>query len=191
MTLIKDIKQLAKDAWWFFVLSGFASIIFGLITIFWPSLTLLTFVYLFGLMIVVVSTIGLSVALSSIGENPVWWLPFTLSVLGVIFGAFLLLNPIALVKIFAFVVAFIVLVKSLIELVFASYARDTEDKITWAAVGVLGLIVGVLVLFNPFGSSLAFIWVFGFYVAISGVITEVYAFRARRRVDKVVKAMKK
>ena len=63
-------KKLTKEIWWIILLTGIAGIVFGLIALFWPQLTLVTLVYLVAIFTIVGGAVALFEALISIKKIP-------------------------------------------------------------------------------------------------------------------------
>lgn len=185
------LKNLTKEIWWLVLLTGIAGILFGLITIIWPGLTLEIFLYVVAFFVILVGAISVVRAFANIKVDPLWWLTLLFGVLGIAIGIYLLCNPAVAFTIFVILLAVYVFAQSLLDLVIASYAGKNDSKWLWILTGVLGIIFGIVVLFFPESASVAFILVLGIYALIHGAIAIAFAISSHGTVKKLTKKTKK
>ncbi|MDR3298310.1 MAG: DUF308 domain-containing protein [Candidatus Nomurabacteria bacterium] len=180
-----SIKKLTKRIWHSIVLGGIISIVFGLLAMFLPELTLASLVLMFGILLIIMGVIWLVESITSISTDPLWWLGLLFAVLGGGAGIYLLCNPSMTIKIFVVLLAVYVFVQSLIDFIIASYSEKTGDKWMWIILGIFGLIFGVAIVAHPMAASLTFVWVIGLYAVVRGVLSEVFAIRTREYLKKL------
>lgn len=180
-------KKLSKQIWWLVVLSGIAGILFGLVALFWPGLTLATLVYMFAIFTVVGGAVGLFEALSSIKKDRLWWLALIFALVNIGIGVFLLRNPLVAAALFVILLVIVIVAQAIFDLVMASYAEKGEGKWLWIVTGVFGLIAAVVILFYPLAASLAFVWVMGLYSLIHGIVAVAFAIQVRGDIKKLKK----
>ncbi len=179
--MVRKQESLAKDMWWFIVLSAVASIIFGLLALFWPGVTLVSLIYIFAIFVVVAGAVQLFSSFKDIKNHPLWWLSLLLAIVNLIIGVYLLRNPAVAAGVFIILLAIAIGVRSVFDLVLASYADKQEHKGLWIASGIIGLIAAIVILVYPLSSSVAFVWVLGLYALISGIVGLAYAVQARSK----------
>lgn len=180
-------KKLTKEVWWLLVLTGVISIVFGLVTLFWPKLTFATFVYLYAIFVVVAGTIGLFEAVSNIKKDRLWWLALLLSLLNLGIGVFLLRNPAVAATLLVLFVVLFVFLQAIFDLVVASYVGKDQNRWLWIVSGILGLAAGVIILVYPLAATVAFVWVLGLYALVHGVVSLGYALQVRGDMKKLLK----
>lgn len=180
-------KKFTKEMWWLLVLTGAASIVFGLVTLFWPKLTFATFVYLYAVFTVIAGAIGLFEAISIIKKDRLWWLALLLSLLNLGIGVFLLRNPAVAAALLVLFIVLFVFLQAIFDLVVASYAGKGENRWLWIVSGVLGLIAGVVILSYPLATTVAFVWVLGLYALVHGIVSVAYALQIRGEFKKLFK----
>lgn len=183
------IKQITSELWWAFVGVGLISILFGIFTIIWPNTILNILIYLFSIFIIVVSVVIMAQSLNSMRTEPIWWLFMLMAICGISFGIFILANPTVAKGIIGVLLAIYIFIQSLTSLIVASYAEDSSTKLPMVTVGILGLIMGFAVIFEPVLASQAMIWVVGLYIAVQGVVAEYYALKLRADVKSVAAAL--
>ena len=158
--------------WWVLTLRGILAILFGIACVFWPGLSLLTFVYLFGAYILVAGLIAVFQGVVAIGHHKIWILTLLLGILEIGVGVYLLRHPGVSFAVLILLVAFSFIVYGVFEVIGslvderASGAARTLAIIT----GVLGVIAGILMFFQPAASGVAFVWIVGLFALISGPI---------------------
>ena len=121
-------KKLTKEIWWMILLTGIAGTIFGLIALFWPTMTLVTLVYTVAIVTVVGGAIALFEAISSIKKDRLWWLALALALLNIGVGVYLLRNPLVAAAVFVVILAIVILGRSIFDLVVASYMDKKEGR---------------------------------------------------------------
>ena len=102
-------KKLTKEIWWMILLTGIAGTIFGLIALFWPTMTLVTLVYAVAIVTVVGGAIALFEAISSIKKDRLWWLALALALLNIGVGVYLLRNPLIASAVVVVILAIVIL----------------------------------------------------------------------------------
>lgn len=186
-----SIKKITKKMWSSIIAGGIFSIIFGLLAMFWPGLTIATIVLMFGIFLIITSIVWMFEALSSIKSDPLWWLGLLFAILGAGAGAYLLCNPETLIQIFVVLFAVYIFIQSLIDLIVASYTERTSDKTMWILLGILGIAFGIVIVIHPIATSLTFVWALGVYALTRGLLSEIFAFRMRKSLRKAPKAASK
>ena len=178
-------KKLTKEIWWMILLTGIAGTIFGLIALFWPTMTLVTLVYTVAIVTVVGGAIALFEAISSIKKDRLWWLALLLALVNIGIGVYLIRNPLVAVGVFVIILAIVILGRAIFDLVVASYMDKKEGRWLWIVTGLLGVISALVIMFYPAQSSLAFVWVLGAYALIHGVTTVGFAVQIRKDIKKL------
>ncbi|WP_130865509.1 HdeD family acid-resistance protein [Acidipropionibacterium timonense] len=158
------------SAWWMPALRGAVAIAAGIMALVWPSLTLSTLVVLVGVYIIVdaVLTLVHSWAVRGApGSSALrWW-----AVLGAVVGLLMLLRPGTTLHVLLLILAGWAVVSGLVVLAVATLLRPfTRSAWSWAAaVGIVSVVLGVVVLAHPgFGVSVLS-WILGLGVMAYGV----------------------
>ena len=178
-------KKLTKEIWWIILLTGIAGIIFGILALFWPKLTLVTLVYMVAIMTIVGGAVGLFEALANIKKDRLWWLALIFALANIGVGVFLVRNPLITAAIFVILLAVVIFLRAIFDLVVASYMEKEEGRWLWIVTGLLGIIASLTIMFYPVSSSLAFTWVLGLYALIHGITTVAFAAQIRKDIKKL------
>lgn len=188
--MINTIQQIVKQLWITAVASGAISIVFGLIAMIWPDLTLSFFIYLFSIFVLVVSVIVLGQSFTNIKIDPLWWLSMLFAICGISIGVFIIVNPDVAKAFLAVLLSVYIFSQSILDLIIASYSDDKTTKTPVVIMGILGIVFGFMVLLYPALATTAMVWVIGLFILVHGLAIEFYAFRARRYVFELVDAIK-
>lgn len=154
-------------------LRGVLAILFGIAAVFWPGLTLQTLVYIFSVFVLVNGVVDLVVGLGRLfnGGRTVMTRMLTVlfGALQVGVGVYLLRHIHVTFTLLILLIGFTFIVRGVFEVVDALIEEGAGSyRAVLALAGVLSVIVGVIVLFQPVASGVAFVWLLGVYGLIAG-----------------------
>lgn len=171
------------DLWWFGVLTGVLTMIFGIAALFWPGLTLVTFIYLFSAFVLVwgvVSVVRGFVDMTA--ARSMWWLSLIFGFLAIAAGVYLVRHPDVSFATLLLLTAFTFIVRGAVDVVgglFGEGQSATGRMLAFIA-GALGVVVGVYLLMQPVEGGVAFVWVVGLYALLAGPLMIALAMDGRR-----------
>jgi uncharacterized membrane protein HdeD (DUF308 family) len=173
----------------FLVVGGVASILFGLIVAFWPGLSLLALVVLFGAFSFVYGLMGLGVGLELVAHRSTEWVPYILGGLaGIAIGAVTFFYPGITALALVYLIAAWAIVIGIFETIAAIDLHGKVNGAFWYGLaGVLSVAFGVLVAIYPGSGALAIVWMIGFYAFLTGVLRLVAAYRIHGLETKLTK----
>jgi uncharacterized membrane protein HdeD (DUF308 family) len=182
----QTLSPVAKQLWGLGVAFGVVSILFGILALFWPGLTVALFILLFGVFVLVWGVIGLIVSISSISTDKFWWLELLFSVLAIGLAVYLLRNPEAAAEIFVFFIGLTFLVRGVVDILEGLFdgGRSSNNRTLAFVLGVLGVIAGIITLIHPVTAGLAVVWVIGLYAVLYGSLLIAFAFRSKAELEK-------
>lgn len=173
-------REATNDLWWLFILQGIVVVLFGLVALFFPGLSLATLMLSFALFAVAWGVIEIVRGLVEIGKTNWWWMSLVFGLLSIGLGVFFVSNPDILIGTFVALLGAFLLVRGVYDLYVAGFVyRRAENRILWLIAGAIGIIAAIAIWSYPVASSLAFVWVLGFYALVAGAMTIAYAFRLR------------
>lgn len=173
-----------KLNWWMLTLRGVALLLFGLAAVFWPGLTLVTFVYLFSVFLLVGGIVGAITSLVSIGQKG-WVVGLLVSLVELGLGLYLVRHPLVTFGTLILLLGFSFIVRGVVEVVTALTTDAAATSKTLVVIGgLLGILVGVLVLTQPAASGVAFVWLVGLYSLIMGPIVIALSLDAKKLATK-------
>ncbi len=178
--LVTSTKEYVDDLWWLFILQGIATLLFGVVALFIPGLTLAVLVIVFAVYAVVAGVIEIVHGFTSMGKDNSWWFALLIGLILTGIGVYLIRNPLIALGSFIILVGMLLLVRGIFDLVVAVFYSDKhEHRWLWGISGILGIVAGIIIWSNPAGGGLAFVWALGLYALIAGSISLAYAFQIR------------
>jgi uncharacterized membrane protein HdeD (DUF308 family) len=176
---VVDIDTLARN-WWLLLLRGIAGIIFGVLTFFWPEISLVALVLLFGAF---AFADGVFTFINGIRErraNDRWWLLILQGLMGIGAGVVTAVWPAISALALLYVIAAWALVTGALEIAAAIRLRKViEGEWLLALSGIASVLLGMLLFVFPGPGALAVVLWIGAYALVSGVLLIVLAFRLR------------
>ena len=173
------LHALARN-WWLLLLRGLASILFGVLAIFWPGITLVTLILLYGAFALADGVFAIVAAMRGEGgPMPRWWL-VVVGLLGIAVGLMSFVWPgITALALMALIGAW-ALIRGVFEIVGAVRLRKEIDN-EWMLIlsGTLSVLFGALVLIMPGAGALALVWLIGAYAIVAGLALVGLAFRLK------------
>lgn len=155
------------------VLRGVVAVLFGIAAVFWPGLTILTLLYLFAAFLLVGGVFGLVQGITRLGQGNVSVLTRMLKpLLGVLeigVGIYLLRHPHVTFTTFILLIGFILIVRGVFEVVEGLFEEGPSlYRVVMILIGLLAVLAGIIVLFQPEASGVAFVWILGIYAIVIG-----------------------
>ncbi|HLZ59479.1 MAG TPA: HdeD family acid-resistance protein [Ktedonosporobacter sp.] len=174
------LGQRSSNHWQMLAIRGVVAILFGIVALMWPGRTTLALVYLFGAFALLDGIAMVVLAFRAREYMIPWWMLLIEGLAGIIIGLLAFFSPlitaialIELIAIWAIIVGFMQIISAI----------TLRDAITgeWilALSGILSVILGVLLFFQPINGLLSITWLIGIYAIVFGAIAIVRAFRYR------------
>ena len=166
--------------WWVLALRGLMAIVFGILALIWPSLTLLSLIYLFGAYVLVDGIFAIITGIRSYGERERWWVALLEGIVGVIAGILTFLWPNVTGLILLYFIAAWAVVTGILEIIAAIQLRRVITG-EWLMIlsGLLSIAFGVALVFFPGAGALALTWLIGAYAIVFGILFSLLALRLR------------
>lgn len=176
-----SLRAAARSSWGWTVARGALTLIFGILALIWPGAAFLSLAIVFGAYAFVDGIATLIGGFSSRSGGVRW--PLILSgVLGIIAGIITFVSPGATVLALLWLIAAWALVRGILEIVAAIRWRAEIPGAGEWLVGLNGLllvILGILLAFNPLAGIITTAYFIGFYAVIAGLVLIVLGFRLR------------
>lgn len=163
-----------------FVLQGLATVLFGVVALFFPGLTLASLVSWFAVYVVVVGVIELVHGLRDLGKSSSFWFSLLVGVVMLGVGVYLVRNPALDQAHFLVTVGALVLARGVADLfVSAFYSVKNDHRLMWVVSGVVGVVAGIMLWRYPVAGVLDFVWMLGLYALVLGSVGLAHALRMR------------
>lgn len=169
--MAKELKGYAGGSWWLFVVVSVVLVLFGLVTLFYPGLTLAGLVGVFAVVFVVYGLVELFEGFSAVSKRNNWWLSLVVGILSVGLGVYLAKHPGVSVATFAILVGWTLLLRGVADALVGMFYSPDGHQLHWYITGVLGIVAGIITWSYPADSALVFTWVLGLWALVVGVVT--------------------
>lgn len=170
-----------SGSWWAFALRGLVAVLFGLLVVIWPGLTLFTLpllILLLGAYILIDGIVTVVAAMRSSERRR--WLLLVEGILGIVAGLVAVAQPGIAGLAVLYAVAIWAVLSGISKIASAIRGR-TEHEWPMVASGVISVIFGVVLVFLPGTSLLTLVWVIGVYAVALGIAFIAYSYRLRVR----------
>ena len=167
---------LAKN-WWALALRGLVALLFGLLTLLLPGITLITLVLLFGAYTLVDGVFNVIACFRVASHH--WALLFE-GIAGILAGILTFAWPAITAIALLYLIAFWAILTGVFEIIAGIRLRKAITN-EWflLMMGVLSLLFGVLILLAPGVGALAIVLWIGAYASVFGIFMLALAFRLR------------
>lgn len=172
---------IAKDLWWLLVLRGVLLLLFGLMAIIWPGITLVVLAVMFGLYLIAVGVVDVIVGARSVKLTPMWFLKVLLGIAEIAVGVYIINSGILLtIATLILLIGLFLIFQGMVEIVSAfRESKDLGFRFWHIFGGLLGIVVGMVVLRQPVAGGIAFTWLLGFYGLLGGALSLTVGLSAR------------
>lgn len=159
--------------------SGVAAIVFGVIVLVWPGLSLVALVSLFGAFAFVYGALAVAGGLNLLAHKSTDWVPFVLGgLVGIAIGAVTFFKPGVTALALVYFIAAWAIMTGVFQIVAAIDMNGAVKGAVWIGVaGALSILFGAIVAIWPGSGALAILWLIGFYAIVGGIAQLVAAYR--------------
>lgn len=171
----KALKRSAR----YLAFAGVAAIVFGVIVLVWPSISLVALTALFGAFAFVYGTLAVAGGLNLLAHKSTDWVPFVLGgLVGVGIGVVTFFKPGFTVLTLVYFIAIWAITTGVFEIVTAIDMHGQVNGATWIGVaGALSVIFGGIIAIWPGSGVLAILWLISFYAILGGIARLIAAYR--------------
>ncbi len=174
------------ENWWFTLLRGILSILFGIMTFVWPGLTVISLTILWGAYALVDGVMAIVTAFrsSSAATSSRWWLGLA-GVVGVLAGLLTFVFPLGTsLGLLIFLSAWLV-VSGVLQIVGAIRLREQIDN-EWllGLVGLLSIVLGISLVAFPGSGLVSVAWMIGTFAIIAGISFIGLSMRLKKLADR-------
>jgi len=181
-----SFESYVSQHWWIILLRGIAAILFGLLALLAPGITLAALVILFGAYALVDGIGAIILGIKDYGDREHWWATLIGGIVGVTAGLMTFAVPGITALALLFLIAAWAIVRGIFDILAAIRLRHAiEGEWLLALVGALSVSFGVLMMLSPGAGALAVIWWIGAFAIAQGVTLVALSFRVREAVRRV------
>jgi uncharacterized membrane protein HdeD (DUF308 family) len=173
------LTELARN-WWVVALRGALAIVFWVLALVWPAITIASLVILFGAYSLVDGIFAVIGGFSMAGQRERWWVMVLEGVAGIIIGLITFFSPEVTALVLLYYIAAWAIITGILEIVTAiRLRREIEGEWAMGLAGVASIILGLFLIIQPGAGAIGLIWWIGSLSIIFGVLLVVLAFRLR------------
>jgi uncharacterized membrane protein HdeD (DUF308 family) len=174
------VFDLITRHWWVLAVRGGFAVLFGLAALFWPGITVLALVILFGAYALVDGVMALVGAIrGGFGRSRAW--AAVTGVAGIVLGLVALIWPGITAFALLMLIAAWAVVVGVFEIVSAvALRREIEGEWFYIAAGALSVLFGVVLFAWPASGAVALVWLIGAFAIVVGAMMIGSAFRLRK-----------
>lgn len=174
--------ELLSKYWWLIVLRGTAAVVFGLLALVWPDITLAVLVLLFGAYVLVDGVLALGTAIfgKESAEGRRGWLVFE-GIAGIAAGVITFVWPGITTLVLLVLIALWAVATGILEIVVAiRLRREIRGEWLLGLGGVVSILFGIVLLVRPREGAIAVVWLIGLYAIMFGAILVALGVALRR-----------
>jgi uncharacterized membrane protein HdeD (DUF308 family) len=173
------MQQMVSNFRTMFLFRGLAAIVFGVLTLVWPKLSLAALVFMFGIFAVISGVTAVVAAVQS-RDLPGWGTLLFEGLLGIAAGVVALIWPGITAYAFLFLIAAWAILTGVAELIAPlAYPMSTGRGFLSVLAGILSIVFGALIAAQPSSGLLAVVWLIGVYAILMGISYIVVYFESR------------
>lgn len=166
-------------------LRGVVALLFGIAAVFWPGETLLTLLYLFAAFMLIGGVFELIHGVGRLASPTTSILTRVVAPLvglvQMVVGVYMLRHPHLTFTTLILLIGFVLIVRGVLEVVEGLFEEGPSMfRLVMIIVGLLAVLAGILVLFQPQSAGVAFVWIVGLYALIVGPLMLATAFETNR-----------
>jgi uncharacterized membrane protein HdeD (DUF308 family) len=174
------LTQLTRN-WWAVALRGLVAILYGVVALVWPGLTLEILVLFFGAYMLLDGVFAIIAAFTHRAGHDSWWVLLLEGLLGIAAGIITVLRPGLATLVLIYIISFWAIVTGVLEIVAAIRLRkEIQGEWLLALSGIVSLVLGVVLLLNPAAGALTVAWLIGVYAILFGAMLLSLGLRLRK-----------
>ena len=175
------VTLLAQNAW-LLVARGIFAIIFGLVALFWPGITLTALALLFGVYALMDGVFAIAAAITGADPQARWWMLVLEGLAGIVVAAITFMWPDITTLALLYVIAAWSIITGVLE-IFAAVRLRKEIEGEWllALGGIVLVLFGAYIAIFPGLGALAVAWLIGTVAIFFGVLMIALGWRLRNQ----------
>lgn len=180
----------AGREWGWVALRGVVAVLFGLMAVLMPGITLSALVLVWGAFALADGIFALADGIFALvagwrirdQDKPLWPL-ILVGLTGIAAGIATFAWPGLTALVLLYIIAFWAVIGGVFQIAAAiRFRKDIENEWLHGLSGALSIVFGALLLFQPGAGALALVWVIGVYAVLFGVLLLALAFRLKNHV---------
>ena len=187
-TNVRGMGELAAKYWWVILVRGIVLILLGVAMLIWPKQSVWVFAIIFVAYLFIDGIMSIFQGLSARKSGQSGTGDFVVGALAILAGIVILVWPKESATVIAFIVAFWALLAGISGIAGGLALRKQPGSgwgwfLTW---GVLALVFGIIVLFNPAALLVSLLWLVAIWAIMAGIVFAIASFFVRKAGNVIV-----
>jgi uncharacterized membrane protein HdeD (DUF308 family) len=167
--------------WWVFALRGLFALVFGVLALVWPEITLISLVTMFGVFVLLDGILDLVAGFASTSTNKRWWVMILEGLLDIGVAMLTFFWPNITAVVLLYLIAAWSVIMGIMEIIAAIQIRkEIEDEWRMILSGAISVLFGIVLFIYPGASAISMVWLIGVFAIFFGVLLILLAFRLRK-----------
>lgn len=177
----RNVLAAISKYWWVILLRGVLAIVFGVIALVSPGITLFWLIFLFGAYAIGDGALEIWSGIRNRATNDRWWVDILIGLAGIVAGILVISWPdLSALAVMFFIAAWMVII-GVLQIVYAIRVRKEISNEWWIILsGALSVVLGIWFFAFPGDGAVSLVWLIGLYAVFFGVLLVLFAFRARK-----------
>jgi len=178
--LAQNLAGTLARNWWVLLLRGIVAILFGIVTLARPRISLASLVLLFGAFCLADGLMAAWTAFSNRKQKENGWLLLISGLLGIGIGLLTIFQPAVTALALLFYIAIWAIATGVVQILTAIRLREEiQDEWMLILAGLASVALGGLLMARPGPGALAVLWLVASYAILLGLLLVVLAFEVR------------
>ncbi len=169
-----------KNNWWLLTLNGVIAVLFGVFALFIPQATILTIAKYFGFILLLGGLILFIGALSKMKKKKSYGVLLIEGIISLVIGFIILFFTKQTLELFVILIGIWAITLGIFQLSMLIGAKaEGMNKTVVLINGLITLLFGILIFFNPFQAAVGFTYIVGIIALIFGIIMIYISFKLK------------
>lgn len=189
---MERLQKLMKSFYKSSLVTSIILLVIGLLLFFKSQEAIIGLSYIIGTILVVLGIVAIIMFFKESSEDIKNDLNIVYGIVSLILGILVIVNPNAIAKLIPFIVGIIILINSAIKITYALEAKEDGNDV-WKSsliMTLISLLCGIIILFNPFETSVVVFKIIGAFTIIYSVLDIIYMFEIKKEVKDIKKDVK-
>jgi uncharacterized membrane protein HdeD (DUF308 family) len=175
-----------KNNWKTLALNGVIALLYGFLALFVPEATVVAIAMYFGIVILLIGVIMLIEAIGNIRKNVPWLSAMIWAVITLIVGGMITFNTEETLSLFVIIIGSWAIIVAILQLYMVTQVDLSKNrKNSMIFNGILMLLFGIILFFNPFQSAAFLVVLSGIIAVVMGILLIVLAFNLKSLIEEI------
>lgn len=174
------LSTLMSRYWWVLLLRGALAIVFGMVALGYPGMTLATLVLTFAFFAFIDGIANVCHGIGGRKDNESWWVLLLEGLLGIAFGVITFQAPAITALLLLLYIGFWAIGTGVLRIVVAIRLRNEIEGEWWLVLGgLVSILFGMSVIARPGAGAIAVLTVMGLWSIVSGIFLVLGSFKVK------------